>query len=155
MPQSHHLLHLAVSTVCLSLQNNPPSPPTRCLALASAAALPRSRQVPPSGFASPSALAVSRSSVATAPSCSTCSVRPLPPKRVQLLADARKKEFDDINAEMLKLKIDLNPTTSGQASNDVEVEDVGDEDDEVESLETESRRVEGCGIVWDELKNYT
>ncbi|KAK9092372.1 hypothetical protein Syun_027283 [Stephania yunnanensis] len=69
--------------------------------------------------------------------------------------DARKKEFDDINAEMLKLKIDLNPTTSGQASNDVEVEDVGDEDDEVESLETESRRVEGCGIVWDELKNYT
>ncbi|KAK9111574.1 hypothetical protein Scep_019093 [Stephania cephalantha] len=44
--------------------------------------------------------------------------------------DARKKEFDDINAEMLKLKIDLNPTTtSGQASNDVEVEDVGGEDE--------------------------
>ncbi|KAK9104779.1 hypothetical protein Scep_021623 [Stephania cephalantha] len=51
-------------------------------------------------------------------------------------SNARKKEFDDINAEMLKLKIDLNPTTtSGQASNDVEVEDVGDEDDEVESLD--------------------
>ncbi|KAK9163210.1 hypothetical protein Syun_004112 [Stephania yunnanensis] len=51
--------------------------------------------------------------------------------------DARKKELDDINAEMLKLKIDLNPTTSRpsvQASNDVDVEDVGDEDDEVESL---------------------
>ncbi|KAK9111451.1 hypothetical protein Scep_018970 [Stephania cephalantha] len=50
-------------------------------------------------------------------------------------SDARKKEFDDINAEMLKLKIDLNPTTIyGQASNDVEVEDVDDEGDEVESL---------------------
>ncbi|KAK9107735.1 hypothetical protein Syun_023746 [Stephania yunnanensis] len=47
---SHHLLHLVVSTVCLSLQNNPSWPPSRCLALAGPPLSPsRARQVPPSG----------------------------------------------------------------------------------------------------------
>ncbi|KAK9137878.1 hypothetical protein Sjap_008472 [Stephania japonica] len=48
--------------------------------------------------------------------------------------DARKKELEDINAKMLKLRIYLNPTTtSGQASNDVGVKDIEVEDDEIES----------------------
>ncbi|KAK9098007.1 hypothetical protein Syun_025052 [Stephania yunnanensis] len=65
--------------------------------------------------------------------------------------DVRKKEFDNINAEMLKLKIYLNPTTSGQASNDVEVEDVGDEDGEVESLDNMSQLVTSHGMQFQEI----
>ncbi|KAK9161586.1 hypothetical protein Syun_007927 [Stephania yunnanensis] len=94
-PSSRH--HLAVSIVCLSLQNNPSSPPSRRLALASlhhldlplplALAVSHS-QVPPSRSASPSssrrlALTSGHHGTACAASASP-TVRPLPPA-VQLL----------------------------------------------------------------------